>query len=210
LAPELVRSVPLRRDIVPVWLSPQDDTTGGGPSQIHVAVDADGYRPTMPAGAADAAVLPVLETGHRYRLRARTRLADGDWSGWSAERRFLLREVGERASTLQGGWAMAGHAAYSDGVAAYSRNRGDELSFAFRGSVAWIGPRGPGRGVADVFVDGALVASVDTGAARFSPRQVLFAFSAGDSRQHLLVTRVRGTPGRPMVAVDGFVLLDPA
>jgi hypothetical protein len=205
----LAASGPLRSTAVPIRLRWQGAKGKGGWPQLQLAQDAGSFRLTQPTNISATGARLVVEIGHRYRLRGRTRQADGDWSGWSAERRFLLREVGERTSTLQGRWAMAGYAAYSDGVAAYSRNRGDELSFAFRGSVAWVGPRGPGRGVADVFVDGALVASVDTGAAHFSPRQVLFAYTARDSGSHRVVIRVRGSPGRPMVAVDGFVLLEP-
>lgn len=105
----------------------------------------------------------------------------------------------------EGRWGTAEHAAYGGGAVRWSRHAGATLTFTFTGySVAWIGPKGPTRGRAKVYLDGTLVKTVDTGAARFRAVNTLYRASWPTYGRHTLVIEVVGTAGRPMVAVDEF------
>ncbi len=112
--------------------------------------------------------------------------------------------AGVRASS---GWTVARHPAYS-GTARYATKVGATLSIAFDGSaVAIVGPRGPGRGRADVVVDGERVARIDARASTFQPVKLLAVVDGLAAGPHVLSIRVIRTPDRPMVAIDRFLVL---
>ena len=80
------------------------------------------------------------------------------------------------------------------------------LSFSGTG-VSWIGARGPQTGIANVYLDGIKVATVDT----VSPdgqehlQQPLFTSDVLPAGIHTLAIEVTGTPTtRPIVVVDAF------
>jgi hypothetical protein len=57
-------------------------------------------------------------------------------------------------------WVTGFSAAYSGGGYVYSRWTGTKLDASFTGSkISWFGPKQPSYGMADVYIDGALVAS---------------------------------------------------
>ena len=73
-------------------------------------------------------------------------------------------------------------------------------------SIALVGPVGPTRGRAAVYVDGARIRVVDLRAGTFHPRQVLFKTHWRSSGTHKVELVVLGTKGRPHVAVDRIVI----
>ena len=106
-----------------------------------------------------------------------------------------------------GDWASAGHPDYLGGQARWATDRGASVSIDFTGiGIAWIGPTGPTRGKARVYVDGRLVKTVDTYAATFDPSRVLFSTSYTTQKPRTLKIVVLGTRGHPMVAIDAFVV----
>jgi hypothetical protein len=66
---------------------------------------------------------------------------------------------------------------------------------------------GPDRGRAAIFVDGRRVATVDLRAATAGYARIVWARSWKTPALHTVTIRVLGTPGRPRVDVDGFVLV---
>jgi hypothetical protein len=92
------------------------------------------------------------------------------------------------------GWSQGDTSrAWSAGIAAVSTAPGAQAPFTFTGtSISWIGARGPQTGIADVFLDGSLVAEVDT----YSPTEKIQAavFSAGGlaDASHTLTIEVTG------------------
>jgi hypothetical protein len=106
-----------------------------------------------------------------------------------------------------GEWASAGHPDYLGGQARWATDRGASVSIEFTGvGIAWIGPSGPTRGKARIYVDGRLVKTVDTYAATFDPSRVLFSTSYTTQKPRTLKVVVLGTRGHPMVAIDAFVV----
>jgi hypothetical protein len=81
-------------------------------------------------------------------------------------------------------------------------------TLAFTGrQISWMGPVGPTRGRARVFVDGKFVATVDLRASRFAARRTLFSTSWATSAAHSLRIEVAAAPGRPVVAIDQLVVV---
>jgi hypothetical protein len=69
--------------------------------------------------------------------------------------------------------------------------------------IAWIGPVGPTRGTARVYIDGKAVASVDLRRSTFQARRLLFsrALATGSHTLRIVVT----SSGRP-VAIDDLIV----
>jgi Transglycosylase-like domain len=117
--------------------------------------------------------------------------------------------VQDRSPTIayRGGWSSATHRGYADGRVRWARARGATATLRFAGSsVAWVGPVGPTRGRAIVSLDGRVVRTVDLGASRFVARRTLFTRTFPVSGPHTLTITVAGTSGRPVVAIDAFVV----
>ena len=109
--------------------------------------------------------------------------------------------------TWAGSWGSANHGRYAGDTVRWAEEPGASATFPFIGtSVAWIGPKGPTRGQANVYVDGALVKTVDLKARRFQAVNTLFKASWAESGVHTLVIEVVGTKGRPTVAIDEFLV----
>ena len=136
---------------------------------------------TPPEGPPDTTVAPPPEL-----IRYQETFTQIDWSG---------------------PWGSAMHRRYAGptDTVRWANEAGASASFPFTGkSVAWMGPKGPTRGRARVFVDGAHVATIDLRARRFQPVNTLYKASWPESGNHVLVVVVLGTKGRPTVAIDEF------
>ena len=96
--------------------------------------------------------------------------------------------------TYSGNWVTAtSFSEYSGGSAAESTAAGDEMHFNFTGSaVRWIGHRDSTTGIADVFLDGVLVGSVDTYSTGPMYYTVLFSATGLAMTGHTLTVQVEG------------------
>ena len=111
------------------------------------------------------------------------------------------------AITYTGPWGSASHAGYAGGTAAYATDAGAAAQISFTGrTFSWVGPVGPTRGTAQVWVDGQLAANVSEYAAGYSPHKVLYLRDFGVSGLHTVRIVVAGTAGHPMVAIDDLVI----
>ena len=126
-------------------------------------------------------------------------------------RDYLTRYPESNAAFAYAGtWANATHTDYRGDTVRQSKSAGATATFTFTGSqVAWNGPKGPTRGKAHVFVDGAYIKTVDTYASGFSARNRLFTHSFSGSGDHTVVVRVMGSPSsHPVVSIDEFLVWD--
>jgi len=101
-------------------------------------------------------------------------------------------------------WPTASYASYSGHQVRYSTRSGASASFSFTGTgIAWIGPVGPTRGTARVYIDGKAIANVDLRRSTFQARRILFAkaLAAGPHTLKIVVT----SSGRP-VAIDDLIV----
>jgi hypothetical protein len=98
---------------------------------------------------------------------------------------------------------------WSGGTAAVSTAPGAQAAFTFTGpSVSWIGGRTPGTGIARVFLDGSLLAEVDTYSKTQEIRVPMFAATGLANASHTLTIEVTGrqnaSAAGALVVVDAF------
>ncbi|MEJ7748560.1 MAG: S8 family serine peptidase [Candidatus Limnocylindrales bacterium] len=150
-----------------------------------------------------------LTASHEFRVRASDSV--GNWSPWAriaTDQRF--RTVGDRSAsvTYGGTWRRAEVASATNGVRTTSSRAGSVARLTFTGrGIAVVMPRSRVRGKVGVYLDGALAATVDTRAATVQARRVVFQRTWTRSGTHTIRLRVAGTSRRPVVSLDGFVIL---
>ena len=106
---------------------------------------------------------------------------------------------------FSGGWGAAEFAGYTDGRVRYAIEANATVSFTFHGrSISWIGPKGPTRGQARIYIDDKLVRTVDVYASYFRPRVAIYSKTFDRVGSHTIRIEVVGTPGRPTIALDEF------
>ena len=100
----------------------------------------------------------MFGAGHSRLFRSNDR-----GSTWQEVSPNVERHEESRQSVeLSGNWGIVPNPAFSTRLAAFSNTAGAEARLRFFGTgVSWIGLRSPVSGIASVFVDGALAASVD-------------------------------------------------
>lgn len=153
-----------------------------------------------------------LLVGHTYNYRVRAVDRMGRVGAWKVVGPVRGLRVSDASSSMtwSGAWSSVNLRAYIGGRARWTKFAGATATLRFHGtSVAWVGPVGPTRGKAQVYLDGRLVTAVDLRAATFSPRRIVFAASIANG-SHTLVMKALGTAGRPTVAVDAIYVVGPS
>jgi hypothetical protein len=111
------------------------------------------------------------------------------------------------AIDFSGGWGQAEFARYNGGVVRYAIHAGATAWFTFTGdSITWVGPKGPTRGQANVYIDDVLVKTVDVYASHYRSRAEIFSATFDRATTHTIKIQVVGTPGRETIALDEFVV----
>jgi hypothetical protein len=119
-------------------------------------------------------------------------------------------EETDLATTYTVGWLHhVDDRPFSGGTAAYSPKTDGRATFTFTGtSVRWIGFRGPQTGIALVFMDGSLVAQVDTYSPSEEAKAVIYTVDGLEHRRHWMwieVTGLKNAASRDsIVVVDAF------
>jgi len=122
-------------------------------------------------------------------------------------RRF---EETDPPTTYTSGWTQGDASrTWSGGTAAISTAAGSQVTFTFTGpSVGWIGGRAPSTGIARVFLDGSLLAEVDTYSKTEEIRVPMFAATGLSNATHTLRIEVTGLKNAAatsaLVVVDAF------
>lgn len=140
-------------------------------------------------------------------VSAATGSARGLLAAWQSQSRVdIVQETSSRIS-YRGTWKKTSYTRYLGGNARWTNATGASAGLSFTGSaVAWVGPIGPTRGKAKVYIDGILVTTVNSRADSFSPARVLFRKSWANVGTHRIKIVALGTPGHPTVALDAFLV----
>jgi hypothetical protein len=163
-------------------------------------------------GSLSTSVVQGLRFGVRYRYAATATDGAGNVSVPVAGTSFRVRRIQETDPAIQyhGAWQLASDPQSSGDQFASSMAAGAKATFTFTGSSAsWVAVRGPSRGVAAVFVDGAFAGRINLHATARHARQVVFARTWADTGTHRITIVNRATVGHPGIAVDAFVTLAP-
>ena len=158
-----------------------------------------------------ATTLTVMRPpGSTFRFRVRATDAAGNTSAWvlAATFKLVARQESNSAISYTGTWTRASAAAAYGGALRYAKASTARATMSFTGSsVAWVAKLSSQRGIADVYVDGTLAATVDLYSPTTLVRQIVFAQTWATSAKHTIQIRVRGTSGRPRVELDALVFL---
>jgi spore germination protein YaaH len=187
------------------------DGGGAGLASYDVRASRDGGAfADLASATATASLALMLAPGHAYRFEVRARDRAGNVGGWVAGATIRPALVQEGSSTLKfaGQWLAGADSRYSGGSLRSSVASGATLSTTFTGrAIAWVSTLGADRGAARVYVDGVLVATVNTQASQIGMRAVVWSRAWARTGTHTIRIVVAATPGHPRVDVDAFEIL---
>jgi GH25 family lysozyme M1 (1,4-beta-N-acetylmuramidase) len=162
--------------------------------------------PTATATTTTVSVPFNVTVGGRARATDRAANTSGWQSGPSALTR--LTQQGSSAIRYSGTWRTRTTSLSLGGSHRYASAAGASASYTFTGSsVGWVATRGPNRGSARIYVDGAYVRTVSLYARSYLPRRVVFAGTWATTGSHTLKIVVVGGGTHPTVDVDAFIRL---
>lgn len=161
-------------------------------------------------GVPSPSLAVAFAPGHSYRFAIRARDRAGNVGPWTAGPTFWASLVQQSAGSIAyaGTWRVGESSHYSATFDRFSLAAGASVKYTFTGrGIAWVTTRAPDRGAVRVYVDGTLVAIVDTRAGAPAYRFVAWSRSWASTGTHTLKLVVVGTVGRPRVDVDAFEIL---
>jgi hypothetical protein len=182
---------------------------GTGIARYQAAISKDrGAWSTLSTNLATPQVKHRVADGHSYRLRVRAIDNAGNVGAWVVGRSFTVVAFQEGSGRLDwhGLWTRRSNANHWGERERVASDAGAKVTFSTSArDFTWIGAVGPGRGSANVFVDGNLMTTVDLYAASPSYRHVLVSLSWATSTSRKIKIVVIGTPGHPRVGIDAIV-----
>jgi hypothetical protein len=147
-------------------------------------------------------------TSRMYAVRATD--APGNVGEWAAAAPVEVAVVQESSAVVQrsAGWTGEASVFALGGKSTFSARAGTWMRYTFTGQgIALVGPKGPTRGRAEVWLDGTLVATVSESAKTSGSRWLLYAAAVDPAIQHTIEVRVLGTAGHVSFDVDAFLVL---
>jgi hypothetical protein len=205
---------------VPVKLAwSATDAGGSGVASYELQQSTDGGASwtgvALPSATAKSKTLN-LGVGNAYEFRVRATDNAGNVGAWQQGPGFrvdLLQE-NNAAVSYAGAWSAQSIKSASGGALRYASAAGATagLTFSDALSVAWVAPKGPDRGRAEVRFDGALAATADLYSATLQARKAVFVKNGLDPTvAHPLEVEVLGTKSASSSGtradVDAFVVL---
>jgi hypothetical protein len=125
-------------------------------------------------------------------------------TGWIDSRDTRLSERSSQIAYRMT-WSTATFSGYAGDHVRYAKATGASATITFTGKgIAWIGPVGPTRGRARIFIDGRAVATVDLRRSTFRARALLYAKAFPNGGKHTMKIVVTSS-GRP-VAIDEIIV----
>ncbi len=184
------------------------DPGGAGIRSYDVRRSTNGGSFTsLSTGVTSSGLAVSLTPGNSYRFQVRARDWAGNVGAWvtGPTVRAYLPQQGYSGLRWKGTWRTGTSAGYSAGTDRFARGAGASMSYTFTGrAIGWVTTLGPDRGAAKVFLDGVLVATVNTSSASFVYRRIAFAKTWSSSGTHTIRIVVVGTAGHPRVDVDAL------
>ncbi len=129
---------------------------------------------------------------------------------WISPQALARVEETDPSVSYTAGWTQGDTSGtWNGGTAAVSTAAGAQATFTFTGtSVSWIGGRTPRTGIARVFLDGSLVADVDTFSKTEEIRVPMFAATGLANASHTFAIEVTGqqnaAASSALIIVDAF------
>lgn len=186
------------------------DPSGIASCGLQRNANGAGWSAVRLPNATSTAISDGLAIGTTAQYRARATDGNANTSAWTAGAavRALLTQQSSSSVTYTGTWHTAYASYVSGGSLRYASTAGASASYRFWGSsIAWVAFRGPNRGSARVYVDGAYLKQVSLYASTYLPESIVFASNWSANGSHTIKIVVVGTAGRPRVDIDAFLRL---
>ncbi len=194
------------------------DASGIDATRLQQKVNSGSYKNVTLSSLTATFVdlrLPKSKTAQR-RFRARATDTLGNTSSYTAGPWFRLRafQNGSPAIVQSGKWTTASNSNHFNGSVRYAKAGGRKQTLTMTmQDVAIVAMKGAKKGIAKVFVDGALVATIDLYSPTKQFRQVVWAMDFGSAATHTVEFRVTGTKnaksGGTRVDFDAFLVMQP-
>jgi len=152
----------------------------------------------------------TMTPGHTYKFRVRARDKAGNVGAWTTGYTWYarLRQNSYSSIVYTGSWAGKSYSLYSGGSVKASSVAGSTATLKFSGrAVGFVTTLRSTGGVVEVWVDGALAATIDTYSPTTVYRQVVFSKGWSSYGTHTIKLVVVGTPDRPRVDLDAFEVI---
>jgi N-acetylneuraminic acid mutarotase len=217
-AHSLVTSPALGSVKVPVKISWSATDSGSGVSsyELQQSINGGAWTDVSLSSATQTSITLNLDPGNAYRFRVRGQDQTGNWSGWKQGSGVTIDVFQESDSSIGyvGTWNTESSSnAYGGGLKhANATGESAELAFSSASSVAWVASKGNNRGKAEVWVDGAIVKTVDLYNSATQWRKAVYVKNNMNvSRAHTVKVRALGTKSASSsgtrVDLDAFVVL---
>jgi hypothetical protein len=183
------------------------DPSGIAAYDVERQLNAGAWTNVDLASNTSTAVAQSLGVGSSYRYRVSATDKVGNASDPLAGPTFrpLVTQQSSTGIAYSTGWRTVRTTSASGGSLKYAVARGAWARYVFTGAaVAWVAYKGPTRGSAKVYVDGAYRATVNLYAATYRSRSIVFAFNWPSNGAHAIKIVVLGRQGHPRIDVDAF------
>ncbi len=174
--------------------------------KVQVSVDGKAWKTIRLPKATTRTIVSALKTGHRYRFRVRATDGEGNTSAYVKGPLLTPVRSSEASAkvTYVGAWAKTKTSKALGGATRHATSSAKRARFAFTAyDVGWIATRTTKSGKARIYLDGALVATIDLDRAKTTYRKLVFARHFATLGPHVLEIQPVGD-GR--VDIDGFVV----
>jgi hypothetical protein len=197
---------------VPVTFSWQgaDDSGTVASYQLQASTNGGAWIQQSLGSATATSITFALSPGSSYQFRVAAVDGSGNTSAWSTGAAFTVGDYDDGSGYVGyvGTWQRLAWAAADGGTITASSTAGSYATFSFVGSnVAWVAVQNSDRGQAKVYLDGTYVTTVDLYSASPVARYIALHGNWAANESHTLAIEVVGTPGRPTIDIDSFVLL---
>ena len=183
-----------------------DSASGIASYDVQRSYDDAAYE-TIKSATTATSLDWTMYLGHSYKFRVRARDKAGNVGAWTTAYSWSgsLRQNSYASVVYAGSWTTSSNAENSGGSVKSSSSAGASASLAFSGrAIGLVTTLGPNRGAVQVWVDGALAATIDTYADAEAYRQVVFNKTWSSYASHTIKLVVVGTAGRPAFSFDAF------
>jgi len=200
---------PISSGRISLWVPWSGTDATSGIARYELAQSNDGGAwTTISTTLTSPAASRMLETERTYAFRARAVDNAGNVGAWATGATFRISRYSEynQAISYSGPWSTVSNPAYLGGGVKTSSTAGATASLTFTGrSIAWVARTGPDRGQADIYVNGAKVATVDLYSVSPGAQRVVWVGSWTTATSRKVTIRVAGTTGRPRIDLDALV-----
>jgi hypothetical protein len=204
----------LTTSTVPVRLAWTGADSGSGIGHYEMQLShAAGAFAAVTLSSPTATTATVFMSPGNNQVRVRAVDNAGNAGAWATTAVFNVGVPSEASPTYTGTWTTSTLTGAFGGSVKFATAAGATAKLTFSGtSVAFVTTKGPNRGIAQIFIDGATTptATVDLYAATQAVRQLVFATNGlSTTTTHTITVRVTGTKNAAStstrVDVDGYV-----